>query len=274
MVALERSPGNAQAGDEIVQLGVRLVADEMTPSPPPMPPQRLVDQNHRASLAWPTREHAGMHELELRVAWERHVGADQTWLDVVLDRHREPHRQYHGVRHVGWVVRHVAELAEIHRARITDVGALVAAAFFHDAVYDPTRSDNEVVSGRLAERALTELGWPAERADRVAGLVRATADHAATSAPGDELDTAVLLAADLAVLGSDPANYAEYVTGVRAEYAHVSDDDWRRGRSAVLRGFVERPAIFDPALELTTWERRARANLAAELAELNSVSGE
>jgi predicted metal-dependent HD superfamily phosphohydrolase len=216
-------------------------------------------------------------ELELRVAWQQHVapGAptapSDEWFDAVLAHHREPHRRYHGVRHLRWVVRHAIELAEQSGAagRVADLGGVVAAAFFHDAVYDPARTDNEAASARLAERALRQLGWPPGRAGSVGDLIAATAGHAATAAPGGALDTAVLLAADLAVLASDPASYAEYVTGVRAEYAHVSDADWRTGRAQVLRGFSERPAIFDPALGLGAWERRARANLAAELADLS-----
>jgi predicted metal-dependent HD superfamily phosphohydrolase len=218
-------------------------------------------------------------ELELRVAWDQHVAPEaptapsDEWFDAVLARHREPHRRYHGVRHLRWVVRHVIDLAGRPEAsgRVADLGAVVAAAFFHDIVYDPTRTDNETVSAQLAERALEELGWPPDRATSVAGLIDATASHAATAPADGGLDTAVLLAADLAVLASDPASYAEYVVGVRAEYAHVSDAAWRKGRALVLRAFTERPAIFDPELRLHAWERRARANLAAELASLSGA---
>lgn len=213
-----------------------------------------------------------MNELELRLAWERHVAPAGAAFEALVDRHREPHRRYHGVKHVHWVVRHATRLGEQHAARVADLGAVVAAAFFHDAVYDPTRHDNEEASAGLAERSLAELGWATDRCDDVAELVRATAGHAASTEPGAALDTAVLLAADLAVLAADPAGYAEYVAGVRAEYAHVSDAAWRVGRAAVLRGFVERPAIFEPQLDLAAWEHRARGNLAAELAGLGSVS--
>jgi predicted metal-dependent HD superfamily phosphohydrolase len=214
-----------------------------------------------------------MSELELRVAWEAHVATDTAWFDTVLDLHRQPHRRYHGVRHVGWVVRHVLELGTQHAGRVADLGAVVAAAFFHDAVYEATRTDNEAVSAALARRALGELGWAVGRADTVAELVLATAAHVAVSDPDGPLDAAVLLAADLAVLAADPASYAEYVTGVRAEYAHVSDADWAVGRGRVLRGFAGRPAIYDPALALDGWERRARGNIAAELSELDRPVG-
>ena len=201
--------------------------------------------------------------LELWVAWERHLGDGpgyDGWFESVLSRYREPHRHYHDVRHVRWVVRHVETIAA--GQTIVDLDAIVAAAFFHDAVYDPTGSHNEFASGRLATRALTEMGWAATRIATVDAMILATAHHRLTDAA---VDDTVLFAADLAVLAAEPAGYSDYVRNIRREYGHVSDADWVTGRSAVLRSFLERDAIFAPFLELDRWERRARGNIAAEL---------
>jgi predicted metal-dependent HD superfamily phosphohydrolase len=205
-------------------------------------------------------------ELELRVAWQQHVGTSHAageWFDAVIARYREPARHYHDVRHVGWVVRHVAAIAE--RAPLDDIDATVAAAFFHDAVYDPRRSDNEAASARLARRALGELDWAERRTRRVAELVLATAGH---DVEGADHDTCVLLAADLAVLAAEPSRYSAYVTAVRREYDHIDDVKWRQGRSAVLRALLDKPRLFATDLGLDDWESRARGNIAAELASL------
>ena len=102
---------------------------------------------------------------------------------------------------------------------------MTLAAFFHDAVYDPQRRDNEEQSAALAERVLERAGLAAGARRRTVGdLVRATA---APRGDRPTPDRAVLLDADLAVLGSEPAAYQAYVTGVRAEYAHVDDEAWR-----------------------------------------------
>src|SRR4051794_19263579 len=150
----------------------------------------------------PSRETGGISdEAELPTAWTGSVGGgpgSAAALEDVLGRHRQPHRRYHAVRHVTWVVRHVDELAR--EVPLRDAGAVIAAAFFHDAVYDPRAPDNEEQSARLAERVLGELGWDADRRRRVGALVRATATHG----PAADDDTAVLLDADLAVLGSEP----------------------------------------------------------------------
>jgi predicted metal-dependent HD superfamily phosphohydrolase len=204
-----------------------------------------------------------VHEVELRASWQTHVAARAGPLDRLLARHREAHRHYHGIAHVAWVVRHVGELAA--ETTPEDLDAIVAAAFYHDAVYDPERADNEAVSAALARRDLEALGWSGARADAVAQMIEATAGH---RDPPD-LDTAILLDADLAVLGADPAGYGEYARGVRAEYHHLDEASWRRGRAAVLHGFLDRDAIYATGAGRRRWEERARGNISAELATLS-----
>jgi predicted metal-dependent HD superfamily phosphohydrolase len=206
-------------------------------------------------------------DLELRVAWEQHLGrspASRRWFGTVVSRYRAAGRHYHDVRHVRWVLRHLAAL-ESQVEGIDDIDAVVAAAFFHDVIYDPARSDNEAASARLADVALDELGWEPRRRRRTMAMIDATVTH---DVDGADLDTQVLLAADLAVLAAEPARYSDYVTAVRREYAHVGDEDWRSGRTHVLHRLLERGHLFAPGLGLEDWEHRARANITAELATL------
>lgn len=210
-------------------------------------------------------------QLELHVAWQRHVGqgpAAERLFESVVARHHEPGRHYHDLRHVTWVIRHVLELAE--RFAVDDLGAIVAAAFFHDAIYEFDRGGNEAASARLARTELTGLGWTEERTDSVAGMILATehlsGDH--TDDHTGDLDTDVLLAADLASLAADPTAYGDSVRNIRTEYGHLTDADWNAGRGAVLRGFLAREHIFPTQLHLDAWEARARANITAELAAL------
>jgi predicted metal-dependent HD superfamily phosphohydrolase len=192
---------------------------------------------------------------EIRRAWEAVAPSHGDVVERLIGRHREPHRRYHTVEHVATVVRHL-------RATATDPPApeLVAAALYHDAVYDPRSSTNEADSARLAVTELGRIGWDADRCAVVARLVEATARHDAR----DALEAA-LLDADLAILGAAPATYDRYAADVRDEYAHVTDDDWRIGRAAVLRSFLARPAIYATEVMRGTREAQARANLRREL---------
>ena len=203
----------------------------------------------------------------MEAVWRTNVGAEPDCRaagDELLARYRQPHRVYHGLRHLVWVVRHVQSLAAEPSVDIADPGATVAAAFYHDAVYEPTGTANEARSADIAVADLSALNWNPARCERVAELVRATVEHRA----GDDVDAAVLCDADLAVLAADPADYEAYVNGVRREYAHVDDDRWRTGRGAVLRSFVGRTQIYATDAAQQRWEARARANVAAELAAL------
>lgn len=209
-------------------------------------------------------------EVELRAVWQQVAhGEHDHLLHQVLACHREPQRRYHTATHVMWVLRHVAQLAAAHSADdepdAVDLPAVQLAALYHDVVYDPRAADNEARSAALAERAAAELGWSPPRVHLVGRLVLATAGHRVTDA-----NDALLLDADLAILGAAPGEYQAYVSGVRSEYAHVAEPQWRTGRAAVLREFLARPHVFSTVTMRAARESRARANIAAELAALSS----
>lgn len=215
-------------------------------------------------------------EVELRMAWSAVAGrgtggpkrADEVF-DDLIGRHRAASRRYHGVRHVLWVVRHVHELATT--AGDVDLPVVLAAAFFHDAVYEPSSADNEERSAVLAERQLASMGWAAPGVAHVGRCIRATASHTeAAAVPPPDDSCAVLLDADLAVLGAEPASYQAYVAGVRAEYGHLDDAAWRAGRIAVLHALAERRDLYVTPSARERWDAAARANLAAELAALGA----
>lgn len=160
-----------------------------------------------------------------------------------------------------WVCRHVVELASNHP--VPDIRAVLAAALFHDAVHQPASSTNEADSAALAARHLSDLHWADDRVVVVQALIMATADHVPAGI-GQE----VLLDADLAILGASAGRYQAYATGVRAEYAHVSDQAWQVGRTRVLQHFLERPNIYCTSTMRQALQHRARANVSAELASL------
>lgn len=214
-------------------------------------------------------------ETELRSLWRRLPGAagHEHRLDALLARLAEPHRQYHSAVHVMWTCRHVSALAragELGELSAAFLPPVMLAALYHDAVYRAGRSDlgssplsDEHLSAELAKETALELGWTPTAAELVERLVISTLDHSPTDAA-----EAVLVDADLAVLGGTPAEYAAYLTGVRSEYAHVDDDSWRTGRASVLRHFLDAPAVFHTGTMRAEREARARANLTAELSGL------
>src|SRR5262249_8418484 len=108
-------------------------------------------------------------------------------------------------------------------------------------------------------------GAPAELVTEVVRLVESTAQH--DPAAGDH-NGELLADADLAILGAPADLYQRYARDVRAEYAHVNDDDWRGGRAAVVRTFLDRTVLFHSWQLREAREQQARENLGAELIAL------
>ncbi|KAB2343426.1 HD domain-containing protein [Actinomadura rudentiformis] len=190
--------------------------------------------------------------MDLAGSQTRHIGEE---LDA---RYGEAHRRYHTREHLTAVLDLVDELAK-HAA---DADAVRLAAWFHDAVYDPERADNEERSARLAERMLADTDVTPERLAEVSRLIVLTETHAPE---GDDRNGQVLCDADLAILGSDPERYAAYAAAVREEYAFVPDEFFKPGRADVLAGLLELPALFHTAPARERFEAAARHNIETEL---------
>lgn len=184
-----------------------------------------------------------------------------------------PGRHYHDLRHVEALNGLAANCAE----EIADRDAVEAAIWFHDAVYDARRRDNEERSAALAEARLAGRA-DAGRIARIAAMIRATAGHALPGGlfSGDLADAAarhdcaLFLDMDLSILGSPEADFDAYDAAVRREYDWVSDEQWRHGRRAVLAGFLARPAIYLTARFKASHETAARHNLARAIAQLDA----
>ena len=173
----------------------------------------------------------------------------------------ERHRHYHTLQHLRECLAHCEAAASLalHPAEVE------LALWFHDAVYDPRRDDNEERSAEWARRSILSAGCGEAVAQRVQASVLATKSHAAASI---DADVQLVLDIDLAILGAAPARFADYERQVRAEYAHVPDADWRAGRSRILSGFLARPRIYATVAFHDALEHRARANISQALAAL------
>lgn len=183
-------------------------------------------------------------------------------LQDLVRAYGEPHRHYHTLDHIADLL----ELLDRHGVDAQDRDALTLAILYHDIVYDPRRPDNEPASARLASERLTSVGFAQELVDKVARYILATR-HDQPVATADA-DLALLLDLDLAILAAAPDRYRAYARAVRQEYAFVPDELYRPGRRRVLQGFLARGRIYITDRLQRLWEDPARANLAAEIAEL------
>jgi predicted metal-dependent HD superfamily phosphohydrolase len=179
-----------------------------------------------------------------------------------------PDRHYHDLRHIEALL----GLAKTYADAIADPDAVEAAIWFHDAVYDTKREDNEERSAALAERRLAGTASE-ERIARVATMIRATAGHGMPDIAdaATRNDCALFLDMDLAVLGGPEADFDAYEKAVRREYDWVTDAQWQSGRRAVLAGFLTRPSIYASGQFQASHEETARSNLMRAIARLDGA---
>jgi predicted metal-dependent HD superfamily phosphohydrolase len=184
--------------------------------------------------------------------------ADEALFQRLVAAYSEPHRHYHTLQHL----RECLEMFASVRQLAQRPAEAELALWFHDAVYDPTRADNEERSAGWARQSVLDAGLTQDVAARVHAMVMAT-KHA--EVPQDA-DTQLLVDVDLAILGAAPQRFDESDAQVRREYAHVPEADFRPGRTRVLRGFLQRPRIYATELFRRRFEAQARENLARAIA--------
>ncbi len=180
--------------------------------------------------------------------------------------YQAPDRHYHGIRHIEALLALLGE----HRQAFADPEAVEAAIWFHDAIYDSRRKDNETASAALAaERLNGHVDAP--RLARIVRMIEATATHEVPEFEDETArqDAALFLDMDLSILGAPAEVFDAYEAAVRREYGWVSDADWRTSRAAVLRAFLARTRIFHTDIFVELFEAPARENMAASLAKLS-----
>ncbi|MFO0553805.1 MAG: hypothetical protein U0271_35805 [Polyangiaceae bacterium] len=206
-------------------------------------------------------------------------GAPTVIVSTALEAWRQGVRGYHDLEHLYEMLAH---LGGAHAAEpLSSPREVFVATLFHDAVYDPTRSDNEVRSAVLARETLhraTREGSVVDVLDGelVVALIDATARHGRVSSADVAslaVDAARFLDADMAILGAAPARYDRYVAGVRFEYAHVPADLFAAGRARFLRAVLATPSVFFSKYFRDRFEQTARANVTRELAALERGHG-
>ena len=138
-----------------------------------------------------------------------------------------PDRHYHNLDHIKTLL----ALAEAHAGEFTDGEAVEAAIWFHDAVYDTRKADNEAESAKLATQVLAGA-VAEERLEFIAAMIRASAKHGIPDAMqgATAKDCALFLDMDLAILGSPVGEFDAYERAVRLEYGWVAGRGVGRGK--------------------------------------------
>lgn len=179
---------------------------------------------------------------------------------ALAEAYGDASRHYHDQCHVAECLRHLQRYR--HLATRTD--EIAVALWFHDAVYDTRRVDNEEASAAWAGRYLSEEGADPEVIRRITDMIIATKSHEIAGVDGE-----LMVDIDLEILGAPRATFERYDQAIRQEYAWVPEEQYRIRRRGVLEGFVARDRIYRTPELHGGYEQRARENLARKLRELD-----
>lgn len=190
--------------------------------------------------------------------------ADSVYADLCR-RYTEPHRHYHTLDHVVDLLAKADTMSQ----HVTDPRLVALASWFHDAVYDPHRQDNEAESAQLAAQTLQTLGVEEELIEQVCAFVRATEKHAMP--PQAHPDLGLFLDLDLSILGAEPDRYQAYAEAIRKEYEWVPAAVYKSARRDVLNRFLrlaQEGELFHTERCRALYSQRAIDNLRRELPTL------
>jgi predicted metal-dependent HD superfamily phosphohydrolase len=183
--------------------------------------------------------------------------------ELLLANYRSADRAYHSMQHLAECFARFDEV----EALVGESGEVQVALWFHDAVYDTHRNDNEAASAAWAGAVTRAAGGTEAVAGRIERLILATRHDAVPSDP----DQALLVDIDLAILGAPLDRFDEYEAQIRREYGWVPEGEFRAGRSAILQRFLTRPFIYSSAPFRARFESAARANLTRALVRLGGA---
>ncbi|WP_298509587.1 hypothetical protein [uncultured Kordia sp.] len=183
---------------------------------------------------------------------------NQLWKEIHKN-YTSKKRYYHNLTHIGNMLRCVS----IDQNDLDDPDTLNLAIWYHDIIYNATKSNNELKSAEFAQKRLKKLQIDPKKIENCANLIISTKKHEILNTQNE--DNAYLLDWDLAILGASWKWYEDYTQKIRKEYAMFPDFMYKKGRKKVLQHFLERPRIYYTEKYYDLRETNARNNIQKEL---------
>lgn len=165
----------------------------------------------------------------------------------------EKHRYYHTTKHIDAMLRHLDTFAHLAERR----DEVELAIWFHDAIYKPFSSSNEVDSADWAKEFLLANDYDKDGIQRVHDLIMATLHNGEVS----NRDQKLLVDIDLSILGTSAEVYDQFERHVRQEYKLVPSFVYHKKRKQILQSFLARVSIYNLDEFSNQYEQTARENI-------------
>jgi predicted metal-dependent HD superfamily phosphohydrolase len=184
---------------------------------------------------------------------------NQLWAELE-ENYTGKKRYYHTLQHFEHLLKLLTEI----KPQVNNWNAILFSMFYHDIIYNGLKTTNEEKSAAYAENRMQQISVPQTTIEIVVNQILATKKHAVSA----DNDTNFFTDADLAILGLEWEQYAQYYKQVRKEYALFPDLIYVPGRKKVLQHFLQMARIYKTDHFFTKFEKQAKQNLQKELSEL------
>ena len=187
-------------------------------------------------------------------------------------------RFYHTLIHIADLLNQSAEARQKkHPYALQNAEIIDWAILYHDIIYDATSTTNEEDSAVFFRKWATKCseeksGYmffiPGYAVDKICHYIIETKKH--DVALSNDTDLQFFIDIDMSILGrADSSEYLAYCDKIRLEYCHLSDEEWRIGRTSFLRSTLEKgDAIFASPAMRALLEGNAKRNMQLEMAQL------
>ena len=167
--------------------------------------------------------------------------------------YNEPQRHYHTLDHIG----HCLSLFDQCKALLDNPDALELAIWFHDAIFETGKPDNELRSAELYQSLSADV-HPNELRELVGRLIIATLHDGGSL---EDKDAGYMVDIDLSSFGLPWEDFLRDTQDLRKECGHLSDEEYYQRQSSFRTGLMARPKFYMTDYFYERYEQQARENL-------------
>ena len=222
---------------------------------------------------------SGVWGKELNMKDETAMAAEV--FEDIKTHYESPQRFYHTLMHVADLLRQSDEARRTGKPfKLNNPDIIDWAILFHDIIYTATSGTNEEDSAvyfrRWAAKCSEEsseypLWMPEPSVSKICHYIIETKKHNVALSPDKDLQFFIDI--DMSILGRENSEeYMQYCDKVRLEYSHLSDNEWREGRSNFLKSTLDKGDFIFASPEIRSrLEVNAKRNMQLELEKLENI---
>jgi pantetheine-phosphate adenylyltransferase len=183
------------------------------------------------------------------------------FLNNVFSFYGKEDRYYHNLEHVVHCIQELQWQYQNNNQDGLDYEQVFLAILGHDLIYkaNEQKTDEELSS----EKTLEILGKSASEASEII----LSTQHLRDLGRSFSLEEKLMRSIDLAILAQPNKIYKQYTGNIRKEYSQYTDEDYLKGRQAVLEKFLKDENLFESE-GFEEYTVAAKANIRKELAYL------